>query len=497
MTGSSERPWLNLVAGLLLTVGGLIAARAVELPSGGLIEGTGGIPWVPLLLGLFLCGSFSWWLFVGRTQKPSLLRGALAGILCGILAYPVVLLIAELVRRPPPGIGILRRLLTALEVSAFALATTGFAAMFTMAVAGAVCALILRRVYPRRLRSLREAAGRLIWGLAAAAGVVALVLLAGFTWLTLLPLDKRGLTEPHVLAAPMNHEQALAAYQAVLAEEAKLPLNPRCASKLLTHGQREAQTIVFLHGVTNCPAQADELAPKLLGLGYNVYVPRLPGHGMADQMTDALVPITAEEYVAATEAAIEIGHGLGDEVIVVGLSAGGALTMWSAQYRADVRGTVAMAAFLGPNLVPAWANRAATNLLLILPSTMFTWNPLEPLGPPEMDYAYPRVPTRALGQFMRIGEVVADSARTVPPLAQGLGVMVNEADFAVNNALAKNIAKDWERHGREVDLKILPVSMRLLHDLIDPRQADANTELAYSLLLEMLPPRPACAGPPC
>jgi esterase/lipase len=351
-----------------------------------------------------------------------------------------------------------------------------------------VIALLLRGLYPKWSRA--EAAVRVLRGLAIAAGVVAAILLACFALLTLMPLDTMGLATPRTAGPAMSHEQAIATFEAVRSAEDRLPLNPRCKSRLLTHGSRTAEAIVFLHGLTNCPAQADELAPKLFALGYNVYVPRLPGHGEVDQMTEALVPLTSTDYVEATEQAIEIGRGLGDKVVVTGLSAGGALTMWSAQYRGDVEHTVAVAPFLAPNMVPSWASRAATNLLLILPNMMFTWNPLEPLGPPDMDYAYPRVPTRALAQFMRIGEIVAASARTTPPAAHGLGVMVNEADFAVNNALAKMVAKSWERQGREVDLKILPVSARLLHDLIDPRQAEANTDLAYGLLVEMLERRP-------
>lgn len=484
------RPWVNLVAGLLLTVGGLIAARFVGVQVASLYDSADGeLTWGALIVGVFIAGTICWWLLVGTSQQPTLLRGGTAGGLAGLLSYPVVVTIAEIFQRLPPGTGILDRLLAIAEICAFAIATTGFAAIVVMAIAGAVCALLLARLYQDH-RESRARALRLVRGLAATLLVLALVLLSFFVWLTLMPLDRGTLADARVPGPPMSHDQAVAAYQFVLAEEAKLPLHPRCTSKLLTHGSRQAEAIVFLHGVTNCPAQAEELAPMLFELGYNVYVPRLPGHGEADQMTDALVPVTSEDYVATTEQAIEIGRGLGDQVIVIGLSAGGALTMWSAQYRSDVQHTIAMAPFLGPNVVPAWANRAATNLLLLLPSMMLTWNPLEPMGPPDMDYAYPRVPTRALAQFMRIGEVVADSARKTAPVAQGLGVMVNEADFAVNNALARQVVELWRDQGRGVDLKVLPVSMRLLHDLIDPRQGDANTELVHALLLQMLEHRP-------
>lgn len=485
-----RRSWLNPLAGLLLTVGGLVAMRGMGMQVAGLYDSSDGqLTWGVLIAGLFISGTLCWWLVVGRSQQLTVLRGVVAGALTGLVAYPVVVALSVLLHRFPPETGLGDRLMAVGEITVFALATTGFAGLFSMALAGAFCAVLLGRFYPP-VPGMTGIVRRLVQGTAAVLGVLMLVLAALFVWLTLMPLDRGTLADPRAPGPAMTHDDAIAAFENVLAEEAALPLNARCRSKLLTHGSRQAEAIVFLHGVTNCPAQADELAPLLFELGYNVYVPRLPGHGETDQMTLALAPLRSEDYVATTEQAIEIGRGLGDSVVVMGLSAGGALTMWSGQNRADVQHTIAMAPFLGPGVVPAWANRAATNLLLLIPNMMLTWNPLEPLGPPDMYYAYPRVPTRALAQFMRIGEVVADSARTIPPAANGLGVMVNEADFAVNNYLARNIVELWRAHGRGVDLKVLPVSMRLLHDLIDPRQSEANTELVHELLKEMLARRP-------
>jgi hypothetical protein len=215
-------------------------------------------------------------------------------------------------------------------------------------------------------------------------------------------------------------------------------------------------------------------------------VPRLPGHGEKDPMTDALVGLTAEGMVAAAENALDLAHGLGDGIYVSGLSGGGTMTMWAAQNRADVAHTIALAPFLGPHVVPTWANRAAANLLLLLPSVMFTWNPLEPNGPPGMEYAYPRVPTHALGQFMRLGEIVRDQAREAPPKARGLGLLVSNADFAVNNRLALQVAAAWRGHGREVDVEEVPLSQGIIHDMIDPRQPEQNTDLVYALFLDMI-----------
>ena len=207
-------------------------------------------------------------------------------------------------------------------------------------------------------------------------------------------------------------------------------------------------------------------------------------------MTLALVDLDAETMGASTDQAIDLAHGLGDEVTVIGMSAGGAMTVWAAQYRADVAHTVAVSPFLGPHFVPPWANRAAANLLLMMPNTMLLWNPLEPEGSPGMEHSYPRIPTHALAQFMRLGEVIGDGARADPPRAAGLGMLLNDADFAVNNELARQLIAAWRSRGSMVDVEVLPRSDRLPHDLIDPRMPGARTELVYPLMLEMLARQP-------
>lgn len=203
-------------------------------------------------------------------------------------------------------------------------------------------------------------------------------------------------------------------------------------------------------------------------------------------MTTALADVGAEDYVAATEEAIAIARGVGGEVVVSGLSAGGVLSAWSGQQRADVDQSLAMAPFFGPRQVPTWANRAATNLLLLLPNMMISWDPRNPEGSPEMDYAYPRVATRAFAQFMFIGEVTSGLADREAPLAQKLSVMVNEADTEVNDRLIERLVAAWQGHGAQVEVKLVPLSLGLPHDLIDPRQDLANTEVAYGLFVEML-----------
>lgn len=474
----------NVLAGIIFSLGGLVATFFGGLPVAELFGSEGMLDWADIALGIFIVGLVAWWILVGRRGRLSLLRGAIAGALAGIFAYPVVLAIDEIFRISPEIDATVEQAAAVSRLSGLGLLTTGFAAVPTMAIVGIVATLLLRPLYPTPKGG--DPALKLLRGAGVVLLALACALVALFVGLTILPLDGARVGGTGALAEAPSYEQAIASFEAARRREDQIPINPRCASKLLLQESREAPTVIFLHGLTNCPAQADELAPTLFALGYNVYVPRLPGHGELDRMTTALATIGAEDYVAAMDEAIAIGRGLGGEVIVSGLSAGGVLSAWSGQQRADVEQAIAMAPFFGPRQVPAWANRAATNLLLLLPNIMVSWDPQNPEGSPEMDYAYPRFATRALAQFMLIGEVLADLANERRPLAARLSVMINEADTDVNDRLVERLVRAWRGQGADVDVKRVPLSLGLPHDLIDPRQEHANTEVSYGLFIEML-----------
>lgn len=476
---------VNILAGAILSLAGLVATFSGGLPVAEILNGgEDGLAWGDIAVGIFLVGVLAWWVFVGRSQRSSLLRGAVAGALTGVFSYPAVLATAELFNSTPDANAAIGQATSVTQLSGFGLLTTGFAAVPTMAIAGMLTALLLRPLYPVQ-RGI-DPALRVLRGVGVALAVLVGILVAAFIWLSVLPPDRELLAGAGSAEPRLSYEQAVAAYEAVRGDEARMPINPRCASTLLLQSDRQAPTVIFIHGVTNCPAQADELAPMLFDLGYNVYVPRLPGHGEVDRMTTSLARVSAQDYIAATEQAIEIGLGLGGPVVVTGLSAGGVLALWSGQQRADVDYTIAMAPFLGPNMVPIWANRAATNLLLLLPNIMIDWDSENPEGSPEMNYAYPRVASRALGQFMAIGEMTTEMAETQPPLAQGLGMIVNEADTEVNGRLIERIVKAWQGKGAQVDVTVFPLSLRLPHDFIDPRQENANTDVTYPVLVDMI-----------
>jgi alpha-beta hydrolase superfamily lysophospholipase len=319
--------------------------------------------------------------------------------------------------------------------------------------------------------------------------VLAFVALAAiaFAVLSLMPIETAAVERAASASVPArSYEEALAAFAEVQSAEAALPLDERCLSSLLAQPQRAARVVVFLHGLTNCPAQGDQLAAQLFARGYTVYVPRIPRHGFADRLTLELADLTAAELAVSATEALDLATGLGEEVVVVGISAGGNMTAWLAQTRSEVDRAIVIAPYLGPVGFPTFTARAIANGMALFPNLMIWWNPSDPLGPTEMDYAYPRFSTRAVGEVMRFGRIAADLASQSPPAAGSIAVMINEADEAASNPLTLALADAWRSRGAAVEVETLPGSLGLPHDVIDPRQPAQNIAHVYPILFEMI-----------
>ena len=64
--------------------------------------------------------------------------------------------------------------------------------------------------------------------------------------------------------------------------------------------------VLLFHGFTNCPQQFDELARRFHARGCNVYVPRIPHHGLKDRLTRDLENVTVDELADFTTSAFEL-----------------------------------------------------------------------------------------------------------------------------------------------------------------------------------------------
>ena len=280
------------------------------------------------------------------------------------------------------------------------------------------------------------------------------------------------------------------ALRRVAAVEARdgMAIAPECRTRLLTHGTRAARAVVLLHGLTNCPEQFRELGERLHERGANVYIPRLPEHGLADRMTTALARLDARAMCDATDEAVDIGCGLGDSVIVVGLCIGGSMAAWTAQDRDDVVRVVAIAPLQGLARARGPLTLPAMNLMLALPNQFIWWDGKVKTDLPGPKHVYPRFSTRSVAQALLLSASVEAEARRTPPAARSIVMITVGGDVAVDNPAVARLAQAWRSHGARLITYEFPAALRLNHDIVDPEQIGGNPALVYPVLLDLIAP---------
>jgi pimeloyl-ACP methyl ester carboxylesterase len=95
-----------------------------------------------------------------------------------------------------------------------------------------------------------------------------------------------------------------------------------------------ALSIVYLHGFTASPGESSAQPARIAEVfGANLYLARLPGHGL--DLDDALRGMTPAQWLNAATEALAIGLALGDHVIFVGTSLGASLEIFLAAHFPD------------------------------------------------------------------------------------------------------------------------------------------------------------------
>lgn len=307
-----------------------------------------------------------------------------------------------------------------------------------------------------------------------------------FLLMTFLPVtvDDTSVSNPAA-----DHDEAIARVAALRAEdEASGVINPVCLPNAITHGEKTDKVIVFFHGFTSCPEQFRELGEQFYEQGYNIYIPRMPYHGHADQMSDALLNTTAEELAAFATESIDIARGLGDKVIVGGLSGGGTITAWVAQNHPDVDIAVMVAPFLGIGFIPTALNRPVARIIDDIPNIWMWWDPKTKADNPyTAPYSYPRYPLHALAEYLRLGFATQQDARNTKPDVNSIVVITNANDVSVNNGIISQFIDSWQKHGEEYLVTYqLEKELNLPHDLITPTREDGNPGLVYPILINKI-----------
>lgn len=312
-----------------------------------------------------------------------------------------------------------------------------------------------------------------LWG-----SLIAAVLLAA----RFAPISTAGIkAHPDPAPDPGAAAARFAAYAA-----SPRPLNPLCHPEILDHGGRTRLAVVLLHGVSSCPRAFVDFAPQLHARGHTVISLRMPENGYADRATDAMKAITAERLAAWGDTAVDIAAGFGDEVAVLGISAGGTVAAWVGQTRPEVARAVLVAPMFGLGGLGAGANRAIMRLALSLPDISIWKDPVLRASFEGMPHAYKRQSSRATGEIMRLGHAAFGRASASRAAASAGALVTNDADTAVSNPMAERFAAAWVAHGLPVARVVFDASHRLGHELIDPLEPGSDPALTYPVLIDLL-----------
>src|SRR6185437_12439288 len=185
---------------------------------------------------------------------------------------------------------------------------------------------------------------------------------------------------------------------------------------LLSHGARRPRAVVLFHGFTDSPRQFAALADSRYARGDNVFVPRLPHHAERGKDVGELARLTASGLCRTADASVDSATGLGDSVVVLGLSVGGTMAGWAAERRPEVRRAVLVAPAFEVAHVPSLLERPLVNLGAHVPN--LTRRAPGDSARPDRD---PGFATHGLAQVLRLGMAVRrDAERHAPPRADVL-----------------------------------------------------------------------------
>jgi pimeloyl-ACP methyl ester carboxylesterase len=287
-------------------------------------------------------------------------------------------------------------------------------------------------------------------------------------WIRSRPARSNNLTSrPNPIA---TYEGAVAQVKALQDADNQDLARDVCITKLFEHGRQTEHVIVLLHGFTNCPEQFNELGRQHYEAGHNVFIPRLPYHGLSNRLTNELINLRAENLAAFGDKILDIAHGLGKQITIMGISGTGTLAAWLAQNRPDLDFAFIIAPLFGLAFIPPLFTKLFERFALALPNFFLWWDPRTKADNPySIYYAYPRYPFRALAEIMRLAMITRAQAEKSAPAAGHITLIINDSEPAVSNAEIVRLFKLWQKYSRgNLSEYHFEKEMKLPHDIITP-----------------------------
>lgn len=157
--------------------------------------------------------------------------------------------------------------------------------------------------------------------------------------------------------------------------------------------------VLVLHGFTGNPGSMRGLANACVAAGFHVEMPQLAGHGTA---IEDMIPTRWTDWSHDVETAYQALAARASNVVVMGLSMGGALTLWAGTQHSEIKGLVCVN--------PATQPQAPEVLQMLEGMIAAGESVLDGIGsdiaePGVIETAYPGTPLAALHSFQVDGLV--------------------------------------------------------------------------------------------
>ena len=269
---------------------------------------------------------------------------------------------------------------------------------------------------PRKNRIIKI----IVWTVSVIILIASLLAVAAFFW----PATTKQLQSSN--AERLSYSEAITVANRIVNEDtANTEVRSGCQSIIKTHGQKTTKAVLMIHGISSCPQQFADLGDTFFKAGYNVYIPRVPSHGLTDNKRHGEITIPAMAQFMNTSTSII--SGLGEETGVIGLSGGANMATWITQYNsATISRTLLLSPFYQPSAseMPTWQAPLLRNLYgrNILPDSFSAGS--------NLSY-------RALGKYMIIAKNYKSDFKA--PGLKYIGVVTSDNDTSIDMDLATNI----------------------------------------------------------
>jgi carboxylesterase len=192
---------------------------------------------------------------------------------------------------------------------------------------------------------------------------------------------------------------------------------------------------LVLHGFTGNPGSMRGIAEALAAAGFHVEMPLLPGHGTT---VEDMIPTGWSDWSGAAEAAYRALAARSRRVVVVGLSMGGALTLWLGAEHDEIAGLVCVN--------PATQTQPAEVIEMVRGMIEGGAESMPAIGsdiadPDVTESAYEATPLRPLVSFLVDG--MAPLQERYPAMRQPLLLLSSPQDHVVEPAQGDFLASTY------------------------------------------------------